>query len=152
MKLTHLNTIAAIFDVFGGRESVQELTGDKKTTVANWYNWNVCPANTYDPFLRELAKRGYWAPPELFAQRQFKKGFRKKRPKPVTTHRQVHKGSGNGRNKRKVRMVRQPVREAQGTVAEIHSLADRKNVRRRDAQRHYREGEQTQAAEEKAIG
>ena len=70
MQLKTLNTVAAIFDVLGGSRAVQELTGDKPTTVSNWRNWNVCPANTYDLFLRELAVRGYWAPSELFAQRE----------------------------------------------------------------------------------
>ena len=126
MKLKTLNSVTAIFDVLGGSLAVQELTGDKPTTVSNWRNWNVCPANTHDLFLRELAVRGFWAPPELFAQR--KKKPRKKKPKPVTTHRQaVHKGGGNGRRKgSEKKLAERENRTAQESVqAELVTTADR---------------------------
>ena len=120
MQLKTLNSVTAIFDVLGGSLAVQELTGDKPTTVSNWRNWNVCPANTHDLFLRELAVRGYWAPPALFAQRERnRKKPRKKKPRSVTTHRQaVHKSGGNGRGKGPKHPPRQKLAERADRTAE----------------------------------
>jgi hypothetical protein len=66
MALTVLTTTAAIFDVLGGNQQVQRLTGDQASTVSNWRTQRHFPAKHFVLINGALAPLGYEALPALF--------------------------------------------------------------------------------------
>ncbi|MEY9493715.1 hypothetical protein [Bradyrhizobium elkanii] len=69
-----LTTAASVFEAIGGPRKVAALTGANIKAVRNWYGcFEAFPSNTYAIMLRELAARGYTAPPWLWKMRGFEK-------------------------------------------------------------------------------
>jgi hypothetical protein len=73
-KLTNLTKAADIIEVLGGPDKLAELTEATDPAVWNWlHSFEAFPANTYALMIKELAKRGYTAPPHLWKMRGFQK-------------------------------------------------------------------------------
>lgn len=65
-RLKQLNNVDQVIAALGDNQGLAQLTGKTTQHVTNWRAYGKLPKKFFIPLQRELTKRGYKAPPEIW--------------------------------------------------------------------------------------